>query len=603
MGPYLAKPETSIHTHDEENDRFCFCTSEMQGWRKTQEDAHSAILDYLEKGSNDSAFFAVFDGHGGEEVSKYCALHFPTFLKKRLAFADGNYLDVIRQAFLEFDRTLKEPHVIAELRKLASMDDMEDIGDDEPSLLRKEAEIPIEELVKDADDGDETTKESKNGESSKDEPAVSSSSTAGDGEGDKPVDTSDVKTEEVKESSKNGEVDSANADEKSDDAKESSSKNGKVDSTAGPSGSGEAGGSSSASNGEGSSKSVAEVVDADLAKPSSSGISSKSALSKGVKSDIMRQLNQHIYEAFFKNCGSDDDDEEDDEDDDEEGESGSDSEDDDDDDDEEEDDEEDSEDDDDFQGIGGLDSHMSNAYTTPGGGSGCTAIAAVVLGNTLYVANVGDSRCVLSRDGKAVEMSEDHKPEDEGEKKRIVKAGGEVTADGRVNGGLNLSRAIGDHLYKKNESLSDVEQMVTALPDIRTHEIDFSKDKFMFLACDGIWNSMNNQEVVDFISERLKSEMPLKTICEELFNHCLAPNTEGDGSGCDNMTCILVKFKKTDLAESMKRALEDDEEEEQANNHSESKKIKTEEESAPAASSSSSAAAECVAGPSSSSSS
>ncbi len=37
MGPYLAKPETSIHTHDEENDRFCFCTSEMQGWRKTQE--------------------------------------------------------------------------------------------------------------------------------------------------------------------------------------------------------------------------------------------------------------------------------------------------------------------------------------------------------------------------------------------------------------------------------------------------------------------------------------------------------------------------------------------------------------------------------------
>ncbi len=390
------------------------------------------------------------------------------------------------------------------------MDDMEDIGDDEPSLLRKEAEIPIEELVKDVDDGDETTKESKNGESSKDEPAVSSSSTTGDGEGDKPVDTSDVKTEEVKVSSKNGEVDSANADEKSDDAKESSSKNGKVDSTAGPSGSGEAGGSSSASNGEGSSKSVAEVVDADLAKPSSSGISSKSALSKGVKSDIMRQLNQHIYEAFFKNCGSDDDDEEDDEDDDEEGESGSDSEDDDDDDDEEEDDEEDSEDDDDFQGIGGLDSHMSNAYTTPGGGSGCTAIAAVVLGNTLYVANVGDSRCVLSRDGKAVEMSEDHKPEDEGEKKRIVKAGGEVTADGRgewfyfrlkglllkaytffvvnlVNGGLNLSRAIGDHLYKKNESLSDVEQMVTALPDIRTHEIDFSKDKFMFLACDGIW--------------------------------------------------------------------------------------------------------------------
>jgi len=63
--------------------------------------------------------------------------------------------------------------------------------------------------------------------------------------------------------------------------------------------------------------------------------------------------------------------------------------------------------------------------------------------NQLYVANAGDSRCVLCRDGKAVNMSDDHKPEDPEEQDRIVKAGGRVTCDGRVNGGLNLSRAIG----------------------------------------------------------------------------------------------------------------------------------------------------------------
>jgi protein phosphatase 1G len=40
-------------------------------------------------------------------------------------------------------------------------------------------------------------------------------------------------------------------------------------------------------------------------------------------------------------------------------------------------------------------------------------------------------------------MSLDHKPEDDAEMKRIMKAGGKVTADGRVNGGLNLSRALG----------------------------------------------------------------------------------------------------------------------------------------------------------------
>ena len=40
-------------------------------------------------------------------------------------------------------------------------------------------------------------------------------------------------------------------------------------------------------------------------------------------------------------------------------------------------------------------------------------------------------------------MSLDHKPEDDVETKRIVKAGGKVNHDGRVNGGLNLSRALG----------------------------------------------------------------------------------------------------------------------------------------------------------------
>lgn len=60
------------------------------------------------------------------------------------------------------------------------------------------------------------------------------------------------------------------------------------------------------------------------------------------------------------------------------------------------------------------------------------------------MANAGDSRCVLSRNGKAIELSFDHKPEDEPERTRIEKAGGKVTADGRVNGGLNLSRAIGE---------------------------------------------------------------------------------------------------------------------------------------------------------------
>lgn len=70
-------------------------------------------------------------------------------------------------------------------------------------------------------------------------------------------------------------------------------------------------------------------------------------------------------------------------------------------------------------------------------------MVALIRGKQLIVANAGDSRCVVSEGGKAVDMSYDHKPEDEVELARIKNAGGKVTMDGRVNGGLNLSRAIG----------------------------------------------------------------------------------------------------------------------------------------------------------------
>lgn len=83
-------------------------------------------------------------------------------------------------------------------------------------------------------------------------------------------------------------------------------------------------------------------------------------------------------------------------------------------------------------------------FLQPGSDSGTTAVVALIRGKQLIVANAGDSRCVVSEGGKAVDMSYDHKPEDEVELARIKNAGGKVTMDGRVNGGLNLSRAIGE---------------------------------------------------------------------------------------------------------------------------------------------------------------
>lgn len=37
--------------------------------------------------------------------------------------------------------------------------------------------------------------------------------------------------------------------------------------------------------------------------------------------------------------------------------------------------------------------------------------------------------------------------------------------------------------------------------------------------------------------------LTLSSVCEQMFEHCLAPNTMGDGTGCDNMTAIIVQLK------------------------------------------------------------
>ncbi|KAJ6956190.1 hypothetical protein NC652_007325 [Populus alba x Populus x berolinensis] len=173
--------------------------------------------------------------------------------------------------------------------------------------------------------------------------------------------------------------------------------------------------------------------------------------------------------------------------------------------------------------------------------SGSTACVAIIRNNHLIVANAGDSRCVISTEGQAYDLSTDHKPDLEDEKERILKAGGSVQA-GRVDGILNLSRAIGDMEFKQNKFLPVEKQIVTANPDINTFEL-CDDDDFLVLACDGIWDCMSSQELVDFIHEQLQSENKLSAVCERVFDRCLAPSKK-DGKGCDNMTMIVVQFKK-----------------------------------------------------------
>jgi len=185
--------------------------------------------------------------------------------------------------------------------------------------------------------------------------------------------------------------------------------------------------------------------------------------------------------------------------------------------------------------------------------AGATSVVVLVRGNKVYCANAGDSRAVFCRNGKAVDMSIDHKPMNEDERARIMKAGGFVS-EGRVNGSLALSRALGDFEYKQNHNLTVEEQAVTALPEIQEFDIEES-DEFFILACDGIWDVLSSQDCVNFVRERLAArynsgeEVKISKICEELCDRCLAPDTRGSGLGCDNMSVIIAVLKKKSRSE------------------------------------------------------
>ena len=128
-------------------------------------------------------------------------------------------------------------------------------------------------------------------------------------------------------------------------------------------------------------------------------------------------------------------------------------------------------------------------------------------------------RCVLSRGGEAIDMSLDHKPEDAVEYRRICAAGGYVS-DGRVDGNLNLSRAIGDLAYKDNTSIPAADQKISAQADIRSCALSHN-DECIIVACDGIWNSMTSQQVVDFVRARSAAQQHQQTAAlpSELTGH------------------------------------------------------------------------------------
>jgi len=173
--------------------------------------------------------------------------------------------------------------------------------------------------------------------------------------------------------------------------------------------------------------------------------------------------------------------------------------------------------------------------------SGCTANVCLVTPKHVICANAGDSRAVIKLKDDVEPMSFDHKPSDKIERARIEKARGMVcNITGRVNGSLAVARALGDFEYKMEKHLKPEQQQVSPEPDVKIHERS-ADDELLVVACDGIWDVMDNRSCANFAKKCLDKLGDQLTPKEAMGKACETVLDKGYnlGSG-DNMSIILV---------------------------------------------------------------
>ncbi|KAL2612044.1 hypothetical protein R1flu_023736 [Riccia fluitans] len=203
-------------------------------------------------------------------------------------------------------------------------------------------------------------------------------------------------------------------------------------------------------------------------------------------------------------------------------------------------------------GFKSTDDALLRESTAGGWQDGATAVCVWVLGQMVFVANVGDAKAVLARvspksDGegiigdktgsdvdqllplKGVVVTREHKAIYPQERTRIQKAGGYVEANGRMLGRLEVSRAFGDRIFKKAG--------VIVTPDVHVFELT-ERERFLILGCDGLWGVFGPSDAVDFISTQFKEGASVSLACKRLVREAVRERK------CkDNCTAIVIKFE------------------------------------------------------------
>ena len=155
----------------------------------------------------------------------------------------------------------------------------------------------------------------------------------------------------------------------------------------------------------------------------------------------------------------------------------------------------------------------------------------------VYMANLGDCKAVLSCDGLATQLMEEHAPhKSKMEEERLRQLGVEVDTDGYLKGELAVSRALGDVHQETGAKLAGL----TADPDVIAFTLDDHEMKdleFVILATDGIWDGLRNQTAVSIVRRCLRQGDSPATAVSLLFQEARKLHT------ADNSAAIVIIFK------------------------------------------------------------
>lgn len=158
----------------------------------------------------------------------------------------------------------------------------------------------------------------------------------------------------------------------------------------------------------------------------------------------------------------------------------------------------------------------------------------IIFYRSLLVANAGDCRAVLSRQGRAIEMSKDHRPCCLKERIRIESLGGYVD-DGYLNGQLGVTRALGDWHLEGMKETGERGGPLSAEPELRSVTLT-KDDEFLIIGSDGIWDVFSNQNAVDFARRRLREHNDLRMCCKQMVEEAIKRGA------IDNLTVVMVSF-------------------------------------------------------------